>query len=222
MTTEPLMAEVLAEMQRIGCHCPITTPHLTQLLNRERTTPLVIFEVRRALDRLHARGEVTCERDLIDRRVRYWEYAAPPSACTCDDDEGLEPPPPGDPTPAITGPRDAIDAAEALVEDLPRHMTDSLWTSVAVRPLAGLLLAASPRVNHRGVRWVRRTVGYSERATTASKLRTAAGVCRSAAPADGLAGCLADGLVRMASLSPRQRNCVSRTMLAALSGEDLR
>lgn len=81
MPPPPLTAEVLAALQRIGC--PVTTTDIMRLLNRGRSTPLVIDQVYRALEALRARGVVQRLKSSTNKRVRYWEVAAAPSDCTC-------------------------------------------------------------------------------------------------------------------------------------------
>jgi len=211
MPATPLTADVLAALRRIG-H-PVTTTDLMRLLNRDRDRPLVVDQVYRAVNALRVRGEVRRLRAEANKRVRYWEYVEEPAVCTCQN-RGVERP---DPTTAITGPSDAVAAAEGLLKSPPRQDKHSdLWTSVAVRPLAGLLLAASPQGNHRGIQWVHRTFDDVVTDATVASWRQAAGICSRAATGDPRAASLADGLLRVSALPPRQRDCVSKTMRAAI------
>lgn len=81
MPATPLTAEVLAALERIGC--PVTTTDLMRLLNRDRHTPLVVDQVYRAVDALRARGAVRRLKTASNKRVRYWEVATAPKACSC-------------------------------------------------------------------------------------------------------------------------------------------
>lgn len=81
MPATPLTAEVLAALERIGC--PVTTTDLMRLLNRDRPTPLVVDQVYRAVDALRARGAVRRLKAASNKRVRYWEVATGPNACSC-------------------------------------------------------------------------------------------------------------------------------------------
>lgn len=81
MPATPLTAEVLAALERIGC--PVTTTDLMRLLNRDRENPLVVDQVYRAVDALRARGTVHRLKASSNKRVRYWEVAAAPDACSC-------------------------------------------------------------------------------------------------------------------------------------------
>ena len=212
MPATPLTAEVLAALRRIGC--PVTTTDLMRLLNRDRDRPLVVDQVYLAANALRVRGEVRHLRAEANKRVRYWEYVEGPAVCTCQN-RGVERPAP---TTAITGPSDAVATAEALLKSHPRQDKHSdLWTSVAVRPLAGLLLAASPQGNHGGIQWVCRAVANADAEATVASWRQAAGVCGRAGSDDSRAAALlADGLLRVSALPARQRDCVSMTMRAAI------
>lgn len=215
MPATPLTADVLAALRRIG-H-PVTTTDLMRLLNRDRDRPLVLDQVYRAANALRVRGEVRRLRAEANKRVRYWEYVEGPTECTCRHSGPDRPA--GDPTTAITGPSDAVTLAEGLLKSLPRQDKHSdLWTSVAVRPLAGLLLAASPQGNHRGIQWVRRTFDDVMTDATVAGWRQAAGICDRAGSGDSrtAASSLADGLLRVSALSTRQRDSVSETMRAAV------
>jgi hypothetical protein len=81
MPATPLTAEVLDSLKRIGC--PVTTTDLMCLLNDGRATPLVVDQVYRAANALRARGEVRRLSTPSNKRVRYWEAAAEPAACSC-------------------------------------------------------------------------------------------------------------------------------------------
>ena len=214
MPATPLTAEVLAALRRIGC--PVTTTDLMRLLNRDRDRPLVIDQVYRAANALRARGEVRRLRAEANRRVRYWEYVEGPTVCTCRH-SGLDRPA-GDPTTPITGPSDAVATAELLLNSPPRpNNHDDAWTSFAVKPLAGLLLAASPQGNHAGIQWVRQAFDHADVEATVASWLQAAGICDRAGSGDSRAAAsLADGLRRVAALPARQRDSVSMTMRAAI------
>ncbi|AFM20671.1 hypothetical protein Mycch_6071 (plasmid) [Mycolicibacterium chubuense NBB4] len=81
MPATPLTAEVLCALERIGC--PVSTPDLMRWLNRDRSTPLVIDQVYRALDALRARGEVQRLKATNNKRIRYWTIAGASAACRC-------------------------------------------------------------------------------------------------------------------------------------------
>ena len=214
MPARPLTAEVLAALRRIGC--PVTTVDLMRLLNRDRDRPLVIDRVYRAANALRARGEVRRLRAEANKRVRYWEYVEGPTVCTCRH-SGLERPA-SDPTTAITGPSDAVATAEVLLNSPPRqnNYVDP-WSSFAVKPLAGLLLAASPQGNHAGIQWVGQAFDNADVEATVASWPQAAGICSRASAGDSRAAASsADGLRRVAALSTRQRDSVSMTMRAAI------
>ena len=214
MPATPLTAEVLAALRRIGC--PVTTVDLMRLLNRDRDRTLVIDQVYRAAKTLRARSEVRRLRAEANTRVRYRECVEGPAVCTCGNG-GLDRPS-GDPTTAITGPSDAAATAESLLKSLPRpnnHL--DLWTSLALRLLAGALLAASPQGNHAGIQWVRQAFDNADAEATVASWRQAAGMCSRAGAGDSRAAAsLADGQRRDATLPARQRDSVSMTMRAAI------
>lgn len=81
MPSTTLTEEALAALQRIGC--PVTTPDLMRLLNRERCTPLVIDQVYRALNALRVRGVVRSLPSRTNKRLRYWEIVTEAHPCTC-------------------------------------------------------------------------------------------------------------------------------------------
>ncbi|BBZ31181.1 hypothetical protein MMAD_56680 (plasmid) [Mycolicibacterium madagascariense] len=79
MPATPLTADVLAALERIGS--PVSTTDVMRWLNRDRTTPLVVDQVYRALDALRSRGTVQRLKSAGNKRVRYWTLAG--GGCTC-------------------------------------------------------------------------------------------------------------------------------------------
>lgn len=79
MPATPLTADVLAALERIGC--PVSTTDVMRWLNHDRSTPLVVDQVYRALDALRARGAVQRLTSPSNKRVRYWQIAS--GACSC-------------------------------------------------------------------------------------------------------------------------------------------
>jgi Fe2+ or Zn2+ uptake regulation protein len=80
MPATPVTADALAPLERLGC--PVSTTDVMRWLNRERTTPLVVDQVYRALEALRARGAVQRLTSASNKRVRYWTIAAAGS-CHC-------------------------------------------------------------------------------------------------------------------------------------------
>ncbi|NTY62729.1 hypothetical protein [Mycolicibacterium sphagni] len=81
MPATPLTTEVLRALERIGC--PVSTPDLMRWLNRDRSTPLVVDQVYRALDALRARGEVQRLKATHNKRIRYWTISGASDGCRC-------------------------------------------------------------------------------------------------------------------------------------------
>lgn len=79
MPATPLTTEVLAALERIGC--PVSTTDVMRWLNRDRSTPLVVDQVYRALDALRARGAVQRLTTASNKRVRYWTVGG--DGCSC-------------------------------------------------------------------------------------------------------------------------------------------
>ena len=110
-----------------------------------------------------------------------------------------------DPTLQIGWPHDALEVAEALLESVPRQHGEEFWKSAAAGPLAGLLYAASPCGNGKGIVWAGLNIhgpGWTE----------AAEICRR----DGVP-LLADGMLRIAEMDPRQRDSIRYVIRRAFS-----
>lgn len=119
-----------------------------------------------------------------------------------------------DPTRAIRSPHDAICVAHTLLDFLGRNDTNTaVWASIAVRPLAELLYAASRQHGAgSGIDWTWHALVNTEAPTTVPGWRQAAEIWDQA---DGAA--LPGELCRIAELPPRQRNSVICTMHAAVA-----
>jgi len=117
-----------------------------------------------------------------------------------------------DPTLGIGSPHDAVDLAEAMLESVSRqHKTDEVWASFAAAPLAGLLYAASPCGNGKGIAWVNYAIGDPDADVTRPSWGQAAEICRSQARM------LADALTRIAAIDSRQRQSVGYVMREAIT-----
>jgi hypothetical protein len=120
-----------------------------------------------------------------------------------------------DPTMPIGWPSDAIDIAAALLESVPRqHATDELWATVAVRPLAELLYAASVQGNAGGIEWASHALVNIDADETVPGWRQAAEIYGRAVPGDSA---MASALLKVGAWTPRQRHSVSYMMHAAIA-----
>ncbi|MEW2484414.1 hypothetical protein AB0876_32985 [Mycobacterium sp. NPDC049093] len=119
-----------------------------------------------------------------------------------------------DPTAAIRSPHDAIHIAHTLLDPLARHDTNTaVWASIAIRPLAELLYAASTQHGAgSGIDWAWHALVNAEAPTTVPGWRQAAEIWDQAAGA-----ALPGQLCSIAELPPRQRNSVIHTMHAAIA-----
>lgn len=120
-----------------------------------------------------------------------------------------------DPIRMIASPSDAIRVAEALLESVPRRQPcDGFWCSAAVGPLAALLYASSMRGEGAGIEWVHRAVDNIYGDPAGPGWYQANELCR--ITADPAAAQLARHVLRVASLSSRQRESIRVTMRAAI------
>jgi hypothetical protein len=123
-----------------------------------------------------------------------------------------------DPSMAIGSPSEAIEIAEALLECVPRqHTNEALWVTVAVRPLAELLYAASVQGNAGGIEWASHALVNIDANETVPGWRQADEIYRRATAADSAAQSLPGALLRIAALPSRQRHAVSYMMHAAIA-----
>jgi hypothetical protein len=118
-----------------------------------------------------------------------------------------------DPTRAIQSPSDAVDTADALLGPLSRHDAHyhDVWASVAVRPLAELLYAASKQLGGgRGIEWAWQALVNVEADDTVPGWRQAADIWDQGTPCPSQ-------LLKVAELPPRQRDSVILMMHAAMA-----
>ena len=117
-----------------------------------------------------------------------------------------------DPTRPIRSPSDAIKSAEALLDCASwRDANETLWSNVAVRPLAELLYAASKQRNECGIEWAWHAL-FNIDADEA-----VAGWSQAAKVWDQAGAPLPGQLLRVAGLPPRQRHSVILIMHAAIA-----
>jgi hypothetical protein len=121
-----------------------------------------------------------------------------------------------DPTATIESAHDAVMFADSLLESVPRHQVcDEFWQTVALRPLAALLYAASRHGEQGGIGWVHRTVDNIYADAAAAGWYQAIEACRSTG--DRAAAALAHDVLGVAWLSSRQRKSICVMMRAALA-----
>lgn len=121
-----------------------------------------------------------------------------------------------DPIRVIASPADAIWVAEALLESVPRRQPGAgFWCSAAVGPLAALLYASSLHGERAGIEWVHSAVDNIYADPTGPGWYQANELCRATADPD--ARQLARDVLRVASLSSRQRESIRATMRAAIT-----
>ncbi len=121
-----------------------------------------------------------------------------------------------DPTSVIGSPSVALDIAETLLASIPgQDISDKLWASVAVTPLAALLFAASIQDETSGIEWVRRAISNVDADASLPGWRQAAEICRR--PTRQSAQSLGETLLRIATFDPRQRSSIVYIMNAALA-----
>jgi hypothetical protein len=121
--------------------------------------------------------------------------------------------PSDDPTALVTSPAQALECAEALLNNASaRPGGDSLWAAAAVAPLASLLYAASPRGNSNGVGWLVAAAGSAQDGLSAIALGW-----HSAMPYLADQPLLGNALQRALKCHPRQRDSLVMTICDALS-----
>ncbi|MEE6140600.1 hypothetical protein SKC41_30350 [Mycobacterium sp. 050128] len=117
-----------------------------------------------------------------------------------------------DPCSRVTSPAEAVEYAEGLLTASAKPGSE-FWGAQAVGPLAGMLYAASPRGNNKGVVWLVRAAA----ATTPEALADTAQGWRSAIPYLADQPPLSNALQRALQLDPRQRDSLVITMRGALA-----
>lgn len=119
-----------------------------------------------------------------------------------------------DPIQVIDSPSAAFDVADQLLACAPRRdVSEQLWASVAVSPLAGVLFAASAQGNGGGLEWAHRALSNVDAGAGVPCWRQAADIC---GRAPGLGSRLGEALLRVMALDPRQRGSVRVVMSDAL------
>ncbi|MDV3133332.1 hypothetical protein [Mycobacterium sp. 29Ha] len=121
-----------------------------------------------------------------------------------------------DPTRTIESPADALRVAEALLGSVRRRQAcERFWCTAAVGPLAALLYASSLHGERAGIGWVHRAVDNIYTDPTGPGWYHTNELCR--ASADPAAAQLSRQVLRVASLSSRQRESIRVMMRAAIA-----